>query len=140
NPLLIAIRPGSVGDAGAGRVFFVSTIGSVAGVLVPAFLLIPNVTNFRGLLLLGLLLAALTLAGALLAPGLTAAERRALAPPAARRLVPPRRALARGLALSAGADGGGAAAPRPRGADRPRRHRRPLCSGAGLSRQDAGRD
>lgn len=78
NPLLIAIRPGSVGDAGAGRVFFISTIGSVAGVVVTAFLLIPNVTNFRGLLLLGLLLAALTLAGALLAPGLTAAERRRL--------------------------------------------------------------
>ena len=49
NPLLIAIRPEAAGDAGAGRVFFVSTIGSVAGVVATAFLLIPNVTNFRGL-------------------------------------------------------------------------------------------
>jgi spermidine synthase len=64
NPLLIAIRPQTVGDAGAGRVFFVSTIGSVAGVVATAFLLIPNVTNFRGLLLLAILLALLPLAGA----------------------------------------------------------------------------
>ena len=34
NPLLIAVRPETSGDAGAGRVFFVSTVGSVAGVIV----------------------------------------------------------------------------------------------------------
>jgi spermidine synthase len=64
NPLLIAIRPQTVGDAGAGRVFFVSTLGSVAGVVATAFLLIPNMTNFRALLLLAIILAALPLAGA----------------------------------------------------------------------------
>lgn len=64
NPLLIAIRPQTSGDAGAGRVFFVSTLGSVAGVVATAFLLIPNITNFRALLLLAIILAALPLAGA----------------------------------------------------------------------------
>jgi spermidine synthase len=64
NPLLIAIRPEAAGDAGAGRVFFISTIGSVAGVVATAFLLIPNVTNFRGLLLLAIVLAALPAVGA----------------------------------------------------------------------------
>jgi spermidine synthase len=64
NPLLIAIRPQASGDAGAGRVFFVSTLGSVAGVAATAFLLIPNITNFRALLLLAIVLAALPLAGA----------------------------------------------------------------------------
>ena len=42
NPLLVAIllereKTGRTGDAGAGKVFFVSTIGSVAGVIVTAF-------------------------------------------------------------------------------------------------------
>jgi len=64
NPLLIAMRPETVGDAGAGRVFFVSTLGSVAGVVATAFLLIPRMTNYRGLLLLAIILAALPLAGA----------------------------------------------------------------------------
>jgi predicted membrane-bound spermidine synthase len=64
NPLLIAIRPATAGDAGAGAVFFVSTLGSVAGVVATAFLLIPNVTNFRSLLLLAILLAALPVLGA----------------------------------------------------------------------------
>lgn len=63
NPLLIAIRPETTGDAGAGRVFFISTAGSVAGVIVTAFLLIPYVTNFRGLLLLAIILAVLPAAG-----------------------------------------------------------------------------
>jgi len=63
NPLLIAIRPATAGDAGAGRVFFVSTLGSVAGVVATAFLLIPNITNFRSLLLLAILLAALPVLG-----------------------------------------------------------------------------
>src|SRR4029453_12047746 len=64
NPLLIAIRPEAAGDAGAGPVFFVSTLGSVAGVVATAFLLIPNVTNFRGRLLLAMGLAALPAVGA----------------------------------------------------------------------------
>ena len=63
NPLLIAVKPETSGDAGAGRVFFVSTAGSVAGVIVTAFLLIPYVTNFRGLLLLAVILAVLPAAG-----------------------------------------------------------------------------
>ncbi len=79
NPLLIAIRPTAAGDAGAGRVFFVSTIGSVAGVIVTAFLVIPNVTNFRGLLLIAAVLASLTLAGAAAATGLAGGARRRLA-------------------------------------------------------------
>jgi predicted membrane-bound spermidine synthase len=56
NPLLIALgrdaRAG--GDGGAGRVFFISTVGSVAGVLLTAFLLIPHLTNFRALLWMSL--------------------------------------------------------------------------------------
>jgi spermidine synthase len=61
NPLLIAIRllqaarPG--GDAGAGRVFFISTLGSVAGVLVTAFGLIPHFSNYTATLGVALVLA-----------------------------------------------------------------------------------
>jgi spermidine synthase len=56
NPLLIALgrEARATGDAGAGRVFFISTVGSVAGVLLTAFLLIPYLTNFRALLWLSL--------------------------------------------------------------------------------------
>jgi predicted membrane-bound spermidine synthase len=55
NPLLIGLQRDQmkVGDAGAGRVFFISTMGSVAGVLITAFLFIPNVTNFRALMVIG---------------------------------------------------------------------------------------
>ncbi len=54
NPLLISLqsREEITGDSGAGRVFFISTMGSVTGVLMTAFLFIPNVTNFRGTLIL----------------------------------------------------------------------------------------
>lgn len=66
NPLLVAItlaRGGArTGDAGAGRVFFVSTIGSVAGVLVTAFTLIPHISNFSGALIVALVLALTSLA------------------------------------------------------------------------------
>ncbi|MBI3043645.1 MAG: fused MFS/spermidine synthase [Betaproteobacteria bacterium] len=66
NPLLIAIvlarANGRTGDAGAGRVFFVSTIGSVAGVLVTAFGLIPYLSNFTAALSVALALALLSLA------------------------------------------------------------------------------
>ncbi len=58
NPMLIALqrhaRP--QGDSGAGRVFFISTVGSVAGVILTAFVFIPNMTNYRATLLLGLAL------------------------------------------------------------------------------------
>lgn len=51
NPVLIALNRSAcdAGDSGAGRVFFLSTIGSVAGVIITAFLIIPNVSNFRAL-------------------------------------------------------------------------------------------
>ncbi|MCC7483588.1 MAG: fused MFS/spermidine synthase [Burkholderiales bacterium] len=66
NPLLVAIaltrgsRAG--GDAGAGMVFSISTAGSVAGVLATAFLLIPHVSNFSGVLTVALVLALSSLA------------------------------------------------------------------------------
>lgn len=64
NPVLVALERSrdDAGDAGAGRVFFVSTIGSVAGVLLTAFVFIPRLTNFRSILLLGLGLCALVVA------------------------------------------------------------------------------
>jgi predicted membrane-bound spermidine synthase len=66
NPLLVAIllrrgASGRSGDAGAGAVFFVSTVGSVAGVLVTAFGLIPYLSNFASTLCVALVLALLTL-------------------------------------------------------------------------------
>ncbi|MBM3573178.1 MAG: hypothetical protein FJX52_12615, partial [Alphaproteobacteria bacterium] len=57
NPLLVAVQRSlreagatAEADAGAGRVLFISTAGSVAGVLITAFVLIPNVTNFTAVL------------------------------------------------------------------------------------------
>ncbi|MBI4194264.1 MAG: fused MFS/spermidine synthase [Betaproteobacteria bacterium] len=65
NPLLVAIALRSAerrtGDAGAGKVFFVSTIGSVAGVLVTAFGMIPHLSNFTATLAVALTLALLSL-------------------------------------------------------------------------------
>lgn len=70
NPLLISLlRPAAndgedrirEGDGGAGRIFFISTMGSVAGVLVTAFALIPTLTNFNGSLVLGICLCLLVL-------------------------------------------------------------------------------
>jgi len=72
NPLLIAIllarADGRAGDAGAGRVFFVSTLGSVAGVLVTAFGLIPYTSNFSATLAVALVLALLSLIAAVRPP------------------------------------------------------------------------
>lgn len=69
NPLLVALNRGAAaaeqrdkGDGGSGWVFFVSTIGSVAGVLACAFLIIPTVGNRDAVLLLA---AALSLTGLL---------------------------------------------------------------------------
>ncbi|MGH8642633.1 MAG: fused MFS/spermidine synthase, partial [Burkholderiales bacterium] len=68
NPLLVAILlargGGRTGDAGTGTVLFVSTLGSVAGVLITAFGLIPYVSNFAALLVVALALAVLPLAAA----------------------------------------------------------------------------
>ena len=68
NPLLVALflqqraAHGVPADAGAGRVFFVSTIGSVAGVLITAFGLIPYLGNFAATLVIAAVLAVLPLA------------------------------------------------------------------------------
>ena len=72
NPLLVAVllnrgTSGRAADAGSGKVFFVSRIGSVAGVVVTAFGLIPYVSNFAAVLIVALVLALLTLAAAVLA-------------------------------------------------------------------------
>jgi spermidine synthase len=80
NPLLVAIllaRGGEQrGDAGAGTVFFVSTMGSVAGVLVTAFGLIPFVSNFAATLVVALVLALLSLAVAARPPAPLASRTR----------------------------------------------------------------
>jgi spermidine synthase len=72
NPLLVAIQMarggGRPGDAGAGTVFFVSTLGSVAGVLATGFGLIHYLTNFSATLAVALLLALLSLAAAAARP------------------------------------------------------------------------
>ncbi len=62
NPLLITLQRNNTesSDAGAGRVFFISTMGSVAGVIFTSFVFIPNVTNFRAILILGILVCAVT--------------------------------------------------------------------------------
>ena len=84
NPLLVALSASqlksnkNVGDAGAGWVFFVSTTGSVLGVLVTAFVLIPNITNFRSLLILAIALAALAIGLAIGEKQLDAVQRRRL--------------------------------------------------------------
>lgn len=67
NPLLVALQAHRHtgqhrGDAGSGMVFFVSTLGSVAGVLITAFALIPHVSNYTGTLMVALLLGVLSLA------------------------------------------------------------------------------
>ncbi|MDB5807940.1 MAG: hypothetical protein JWN94_62 [Betaproteobacteria bacterium] len=67
NPLLVAIflrqsaARGELADAGAGRVFFISTLGSVAGVIVTAFGLIQYMSNFAASLVIAAVLAALPL-------------------------------------------------------------------------------
>ena len=79
NPLLIAVRLEQAermhADAGAGRVFFFSTVGSVAGVVITAFWLIPRFSNFVALLIVALCLALLPLAGLRTAPKSLAARR-----------------------------------------------------------------
>lgn len=78
NPLLVAIALHDArhrtGDAGAGKVFFVSTIGSVAGVIVTAFGMTPYLSNFASTLAVALILALLSLTMAL-APAIALAGR-----------------------------------------------------------------
>ncbi len=80
NPLLISLMrsKADTGDAGAGRVFFISTMGSVVGVLFTAFLFIPNVTNFRSILVLGLVLCVVTTLYALFSQGFKQNKKRLL--------------------------------------------------------------
>ncbi len=80
NPLLIALARDakSTGDGGAGRIFFISTVGSVAGVLMTAFLLIPNLTNFRALLWMSLGLGLVVGGMAFLTQGISGSHKRRL--------------------------------------------------------------
>ncbi|MBW2391244.1 MAG: fused MFS/spermidine synthase [Deltaproteobacteria bacterium] len=81
NPLLIAIQSekrNRGGDSGSGLVFFVSTVGSVIGVSLTAFLFIPNVTNFNSLLILGVTLSTISLIGGLTSTGLGPGEKNRL--------------------------------------------------------------
>ncbi|MGC2458602.1 MAG: fused MFS/spermidine synthase [Gallionellaceae bacterium] len=52
------------GDAGAGLVFFISTLGSVVGVVITAFIFIPYLSNTVGLLVFALITALLSLVAA----------------------------------------------------------------------------
>ncbi len=77
NPMLIALQRGAHarGDGGAGRVFFISTVGSVAGVLLTAFVFIPSITNYRATLLIGLALCLFVAGLAIISKALTKAAR-----------------------------------------------------------------
>lgn len=73
NPLLIALGQSQdhlqgKGDSGAGKVFCISTIGSVAGVIGTAFILIPNIPNSKGILILAMLLGLLAILTTLVSP------------------------------------------------------------------------
>ncbi len=84
NPLLVAIQmeravaAPSGSDSGSGLVFFISTVGSVVGVSLTAFALIPNLTNFTSMLLVAATLSGVTLVGALRSDGLAEGERKQL--------------------------------------------------------------
>lgn len=66
-------------DAGSGRVFFISTVGSVAGVIITAFVLMPYVSNYNAVLAVAVVLSLLSLAGALRPPVPVASRNRLLA-------------------------------------------------------------
>lgn len=80
NPLLISLQRDQMlsRDAGAGRVFFISTMGSVAGVLFTTFMFIPNLTNFRAILVVGILICAITTVLIVVAKNLAPKSRRVL--------------------------------------------------------------
>ena len=73
NPMLITLsrRDDQAGDAGAGRVFFISTSGSVLGVFLTAFVLIPNTSNFNALLGISLLLIIFVIFNVVMGQGIT---------------------------------------------------------------------
>lgn len=78
NPFLVALMRdtmGSSGDGGAGRVFFISTVGSVAGVLFTAFVFIPILENYRALLLVGCVLCVGSVVPAVLVKSLSPRNR-----------------------------------------------------------------
>lgn len=56
NPILISLLRQSTNskDSGAGFIFFISTFGSVVGVLVTALLMVPNISNFSSMLVNGI--------------------------------------------------------------------------------------
>lgn len=62
NPLLVALLPDNErqGDGGAGRVFFISTIGSVLGVFVTAYGMMPIFSNYQAIVVLSGLSALLS--------------------------------------------------------------------------------
>jgi spermidine synthase len=64
NPLLVSLLTGQdeKGDHGAGKVFFVSTAGSVGGVFIVAYGLLPFLTNYQVVLVLALIAAAMSVA------------------------------------------------------------------------------
>ncbi|MCW8855403.1 MAG: fused MFS/spermidine synthase [Gammaproteobacteria bacterium] len=69
NPLLIALdQSQDKGDSGAGKVFGISTIGSVVGVIGTAFILIPNIPNSKGILVLAMLMGLLAMLTTLVSP------------------------------------------------------------------------
>lgn len=91
NPLLVALERPLHGeaDAGAGWVFFISTIGSVAGVLVAAFGLIPHLSGRHSILAIAATLSLLGMFGGgrgrgLALAGLAAALALAVLDPAGR--------------------------------------------------------
>ena len=56
NPILISLLRQSTNskDSGAGFILFISTLGSVVGVLVTALLMVPNISNFSSMLVNGI--------------------------------------------------------------------------------------
>ncbi len=81
NPILIAIENLSEetqAGRSAGDVLFISTMGSVAGVVITAFVLIPNLTNYSTILYIGIFLAVISLSGGLLSTELTPAMKKKL--------------------------------------------------------------
>ena len=82
NPLLVGFQRHAAtadhagGDAGSGRVFFISTVGSVVGVLITAFVVIPNLTNYRAMLAAAIVLTLVSLGFGLAAPRLVGKRRR----------------------------------------------------------------
>lgn len=79
NPMLVALLDKNKGDSGAGQVFFISTTGSVTGVLFTAFAVIPYIANYRALLLLSLFLSVVAIGVSLSSRELSASHKKRLA-------------------------------------------------------------